>query len=133
MGEIRFSEKSTRPDISYTMHQYYHLSQDPRASHRYVIIYLVKYLKATRTQGITLDTEGKKSFEVYADANFCGNWHQTTANDNPSTAKSSTGYTILYADLPTIWCIKTQTQIELSMAEVEYIALYQSVLVNHIK
>ena len=73
MGEIRFSEKSTRPDISYTMHQYYHLSQDPRASHRDVIIYLVKCLKARITQGITLDPEGNKSFEVYAYSNFCVN------------------------------------------------------------
>ena len=65
------------------------------ASHGDVIIYLFKYINATKTQGITLDPEGNKSFEVYADANFCGTWNHPTAGNNPRTAKSQTGYAIL--------------------------------------
>ena len=70
------------------------------------MIYLVKYLKATRAQGITLNPEGSKIFEVYAAANFCGNWYRSTASDDPINAKSRTGYIILYTGFPIIWSIK---------------------------
>ena len=73
LGKLNFLEKSTIPDIAYVMHKHSHFSQDTIAFHRDVIIYLVKCLKARSTQGITLDPEGNKSFEVYTYANFCGN------------------------------------------------------------
>ena len=60
------------------------------------MIYLVKYIKATGNQGITLDTKGNKSFEVYDDAEFCGNYNRPTGGDNKITAKSRTGYAMLY-------------------------------------
>ena len=91
-----------------------------------MIIQLVRYLKATRTQGFMLDPGGSKSFEVYADSNFSGNWHQPIDGDNPSTTKSRTGYSILYAGCPIVWFRKLQTQIAMSATEAEYIALSQS-------
>ena len=60
--KLNFLEKITNPDIAYATHQYDRFSQDPRTSHRYAIVHLVKYLKATMTQGITLDSEDNKSF-----------------------------------------------------------------------
>ena len=63
-----------------------------------------------------MDPEVSKSFEVYADANFCKNWHCPTAGNKPSTAKSRTGYAILYTSWSIIWCRKPQTQITLSTA-----------------
>ena len=100
--------------------------QHPRVSHGDATIHLVKYLKTTRTQGIALDPDGKKSFEVYADADFCGNWHHPTAGDEPSTTKSQTGYSIMYTGCPIIWCSKLQTQIALFTTEAGYITLPQS-------
>ena len=91
-----------------------------------MIVNLVDYLKATRTQGITLDPNGNISFEVYADTNFCGNWHCPTAAPDPIIAKSRTGYSILYSGFPIIWCRKVQTQIALSTTKAEYITLPQS-------
>ena len=126
MGKLNFLENSTRPDIAYATYQCAHFSQDPRASHSDAKIHLVKYLKATRTQRITLDTNRNKIFEVYAGANFVGNWHHPIADDNPSTAKSRTSYSIMYSVCPIIWCINMQTQITLSTMEVDYIALFQS-------
>ena len=81
--------------------------------------YLVKYIKATQEQGIILEPKVSKSFEVYAAADFCGNWHHPTARNNLSNAKSQTGYVILYAGCPIIWCSKLQTQIALSTTEAE--------------
>ena len=43
-----------------------------------------------------------------------------------STTKSLTGYVIMLADCPILWCSKLQTQISLSTTEAEYIAISQS-------
>ena len=91
-----------------------------------MIIHMVKYLKATRTQGITMYPEGNKSFKVYDNADFCVIWHRPTAGDKPSTAKSWTGYTILYTSCPIIWCSKLQKKIVLPTMESEYIAFSKS-------
>jgi hypothetical protein len=42
----------------------------------------------TREQGIILHPNDGKSFEVYADADVCGNWNRATAMNDVSTAKS---------------------------------------------
>ena len=89
------------------------------------MIHLVNYLKDTKMQGVTMDPESNKSFEVYADADYCGNWHRPTAGNDPRTAKSRTGYAILYAVCLVIWCSKLKTQIVLSTREAEYISLSQ--------
>ena len=109
------------------MHQWPRFSQDPRESHGGAIIHLVKYLKATREQGMTLEPKGSKIFKVYDNADFCGNWHHPTARNNLSNAKSQTGYVILYAGCPIIWCSKLQTQIKVYTTEAEYTALSQSI------
>jgi len=38
-----------------------------------------------------------KSLEVYADADFSGNWYKHAAVDDESTSKSRSGYLVLYA------------------------------------
>ena len=58
-----------------------------------------------------MDPKGSMIFKMYADADFCGNWHHPTAGDGPSTAKFRTGYAILYTGCPIIWCSKMQTHI----------------------
>jgi hypothetical protein len=127
IGKLNFLEKSTRPDIAYAVHQCARFCEDPKQVHFDAIIYLTKYLAGTNDKGIILDPKhDKKSFEVYADADFAGNWNKLTAHKDPSTAKSRSGYVILFADCPIIWSSKLQTQIALSTSEAEYIALSQS-------
>jgi len=57
-----------------------------------------------------------KSFDVYVDASFTGDW-------DPDTARSRTGYVILYASCPVIWASKLQSEIALSTTESEYLAI----------
>ena len=125
VGKINLLEKITRMDITYAMHQCDRFYQYPWVSQSDAIIQLVKYMKATVTQGITSWPDWNKSFEVYANSNFCGNWHCYTAGDDPSMAKYRTGYSIMYTCCPIIWCRKLETQITFYTMEVEYIALYQ--------
>jgi hypothetical protein len=126
IGKLNFLEKSTRPDIAYAVHQCARFCEDPKQTHADAVLHLIKYLSATRDKGIILDPKHDQSFEVYADADFAGNWHKFTAHTDPSTAKSRSGYVILFAGCPIMWSSKLQTQIALSTTEAEYIALSQS-------
>ena len=124
--KLNYLEKGTRPDIGYGTHQYARFCEDPRASYGKVVEHLVKYLKSTRKQGIILKLDKTKSLEVYVDADFSGNWNKNTAEHDASTAKSRTGFVVMYAGCPIIWSSKLQTQVALSTTEVEYISLSQS-------
>jgi hypothetical protein len=126
IGKLNFLEKSTRPDIAYAVHQCARFCEDPKQSHVDAVIRLVEYLASTRDKGLIFSPNKEKSFEVYADADFAGNWYKPTAMDDVSTAKSRTGYVILLANCPILWTSKLQTQIALSTTEAEYIALSQS-------
>ena len=72
-------EKGTRPDIAYAVHQVARFSADPKQTHADAVLHLVKYLRATKDKGIILDPKQEKSFEVYADADYSGNWFKKTA------------------------------------------------------
>jgi len=57
------------------------------------------------------------------DADFCGNWDNTIADDDPDTARSRHGYIITYAGCPIIWKSQLQTEFALSSTESEYTGL----------
>ena len=83
-------------------------------------------MKHTRSDGIILKPDRLKSIEVYADADFAGNWNINTAEYDASTAKSRSGYIVLYAGCPIIYNSKFQTQVALSTTEAEYVSLSQA-------
>jgi hypothetical protein len=125
IGKLNFLEKSSRPDIAYATHQCARFCSEPKQSHIDAVIYLAKYLQQTRNEGILLDPKHETSFEVYADADFAGNWFKMMAKDDPSTAKSRSGYIIMYGNCPILWGSKLQTCISLSTTKAEYVALLQ--------
>ena len=59
------------------------------------------------------------------EANFTGGWNQEEGK-YPGLVLSIKGYVITYANYPTIWASRIQTDISLSTTEAEYIALSQS-------
>jgi hypothetical protein len=63
-----------------------------------------------------------KGLEVYADTDFAGGW-SAADSENADNVLSRTGFVICYANCPIIWCSKLQTEIALSTAEAEYIAM----------
>ena len=96
----------------------------PSISWKWVLRYLL-YLKRHNKLGIKYKPDASKSIVVNVDASFAGEWN-TAWSDEPSSVMSRTGYIILYAGCPIIWCSKLQTEIALSTTESEYIALSQS-------
>jgi hypothetical protein len=115
---------NTRPDIVYAVHQAARHTHAPRASHS-VVIKILRCLKGTRTKGIYFKTDDSDQVDCYVDADFAGLFSVEDAQ-HPITAKSRTGYVIMYSGVPVLWVWKMQTQIALSIMEAEYIALSQS-------
>ena len=126
VGKLNFLEKGSRPDIAYAVHQCARFSTNPKESHAEAIRHIVKYLAGTKDKGIILNPDMDKSFEVYVDASFCGDWKPEAADIDVSTAKSRSGYVVSLQGCPLIWHSKLQTQVALSTTEAEYIALSQS-------
>jgi hypothetical protein len=60
--------------------------------------------------------------ECYAEADFAGGWNTTTSTD-ADNLMSCTGYVITHANCPIYWARHLQTEIALSTAEAEYIAM----------
>ena len=67
----------------------------------------------------------KRGLEVFVDADFAGGWDPEDA-ENADNVYSCTGYVVCYAGCPMFWQSKLQTEIALSTAEAEYIALSQA-------
>jgi hypothetical protein len=126
IGKLNFLEKSTRPEIAYAVHQCVRFSSNPRQSHANAVKYLCRYLMSTKDKGLILRADPSKSFEVHVDCDFAGNWVREDARDDPSTAKSRTGYIISYGGCPVIWASKLQTEVVLSTTESEYVGLSES-------
>ena len=60
--------------------------------------------------------------ECYVDADFAGGWNITTLTD-ADNIMSRTGFVITYANCPIYWASCLQTEIALSTAKAEYIAM----------
>jgi ATP-binding cassette subfamily B (MDR/TAP) protein 1 len=122
IGKLNYLEKSTRPDIAYAVHQCARFVSDPRVEHGNAVKWLGRYLYGTKDKGIILKPQGK-SFDVFVDADFAGNWNSEEAGEDDSTARSRYGYIIRYMGCPILWASKLQTEIALSSTESEFIGL----------
>jgi hypothetical protein len=121
VAKLNFLEKGTRPDIAYATHECARFSEVTRASHEDAVVWLCKYLLATKDAGIIYVPKRDQSIEVYADTDFCGSWNKATAPQDISTTKSRTGYIINFMACPIVWTSKLQTHITLSTTKAEYI------------
>ena len=125
VGMLSYLQNSTRPEISMATHQTARFSNSPMLSHEKSIMRIGRYLLDTRKRGIIYKPDVSKGLECYVDADFAGGWSQADS-ENADNVLSRTGYVIMYADCPILWVSRLQTEIALSTAEAEYIALSQS-------
>eukprot|EP00978_Attheya_sp_CCMP212_P035308 scaffold152839_cov109-Attheya_sp.AAC.1 len=126
IGKLNFLEKSTRPDLAYSVHQCARFSSDPKASHAQAVKQIGRYLMANRDKGIILQPDANMGLEDWVDADFCGNWDRAYAVEDPTTARSRSGYVIRFCGCPVTWRSKLQTEVALSTTEAEYVALSHS-------
>ncbi|KAL7546696.1 hypothetical protein ACHAWF_010026 [Thalassiosira exigua] len=114
-----------RPKIQMAVHQSVCFSVNPMQSHELAIMRIGRYLYNSPDRGVIYCVDKSKGLEVYVDADFAGAW-SVADTSNADNVLSHTGYVICYANSPIIWCSKLQTEIVLSTAEAEYIALSQA-------
>ena len=79
IGKLNFLEKVSRPEIAYAVHQCARFSTNPKELHAEAVRHIAKYLLGTKDKGIILNPNEEKSFEVYVDASFSGDWKHETA------------------------------------------------------
>jgi hypothetical protein len=125
VGKLNFLEKSTRADIAYAVHQCARFAADPKESHAAAVKRIGRYLVGTKDKGLILNPRSH-SFDCFVDADFVGNWDRVNADVDPSTAKSRTGYVLMYGGCPMVWASKLQREVALSTTEAEYNALSES-------
>ena len=125
VGMLSYLTNSVRPEIQMAVHQCARFSVFPMRSHELAIMRIGRYLVDNADKGIIYKVDRSKGLEVYVDADFAGAWTAADA-DNAENVLSRTGYVICYANCPIVWCSKLQTEIALSTAEAEYIAMSQA-------
>ena len=109
-----------------------------RLVHERAIRKISKYLASTSTYvdlpdgnfwlsawGVVYKPYIERGIECYVDAKFSDGWVQAD-DDNAENVMLCTGYEIMYAGCPVLWCSKLQTEIILSTTEAEYIVLIQA-------
>ena len=126
IGKLNFLEKSTRPDISVSVHQCARFSESPKRSHTEAVKRIGRYLLATRDKGLVIHPNTDWHFDCWVDADFAGNWCQADAHQDPMTSKLRSGWIIRFAGEPITWASKMQTITAMSTTEAEYIALSTS-------
>jgi hypothetical protein len=123
VGKLNYLEKSTRPDISCAVHQCARFVSQPKQQHGKAIKYLGRYLSTSADKGLLYKPDTSRKLECFVDSDFSGNWNKEEAQEDSDTAKSRTGFIIMYAGCPILWASKLQTHIALSSTEAEYIAI----------
>jgi len=126
LGKMMYLKTGSRPDIAFAVHTLARFAADPKKEHGDAMVWLARYLLKTRDKGM-IYRKTDASFECYVDASFAGEWDKEAVTaDDPTFAKSRTGYVIKYAGCPLLWNSKLQTVIALSSTEAEVIALSEA-------
>jgi hypothetical protein len=66
IGKLNYLEKSTRPDIAFQVHQCARFCADPKKEHGNAIIWICRYLAATKDKGLIFKPT-QQSFDCYDD------------------------------------------------------------------
>ena len=125
IGMLTYLTGNTRSDIAMAVHQCAKFSVNPMRSHEQAVMQIGQSLLSTQDKDMKYVPDSKKGIEVYVDADFAGGWDSGDPL-NADNVYSRTGYVIWYAGCPIYWQSKLQTEIALSTAEAEYIALSQA-------
>ena len=125
VGMLNYLANSTRPELAMAVHQCARFNNNPMLSHERAITRICRYLLSSRNLGIVYKPDKSLGLQCFVDVDFAGGWTQVDS-DNPENLMSRTGYVIMFAGCPILWCSKLQTEITLSTTEAEYEALSQA-------
>lgn len=104
VGSLSYLQAMIRPDITMAVQQCARFCNHPRQQHAEAVKRICRYLLRTKDQGLILRPDRTQGLECYVDADWAGSWQHRSCTD-PMSAKSRTGYIILYAGCPII-CVQ---------------------------
>ena len=122
VGMLTYLQANICPEMSIVVHQTARFFNKPMLKHEKAIKRLGRYLYHTKRERIVYNLDITKGLERYVDAYFSGGWQKADPHE-PDNVLSRTGMVIMYANCPIFWRSHLQTEIALSTAEAEYIAL----------
>ena len=121
---IIYLDNSVRQENQMAVHQTACFSMNPMISHELAIMKIGRCLVDNPYRGVIYTIDKSRGLEVYVDADFSGGWNMAYST-NADNVLSITGFVIFCAGCPVIWISKLQTEIALSTAESEYVAMSQ--------
>ncbi len=98
---------------------------NPMHSYDLATMQIGRYLVDNPYQGIIYQVDKIRGLEVYVNADFAGAWNAADS-ENTDNVLSITGFVLCYKNCPILRSSKLQTEIALSTAEAEYIAMSQT-------
>jgi hypothetical protein len=122
VGMLLYLSGNSRPDIALAVSAVARFSNSPKKSHATAVKTILRYLKKTMNDGMTITPTENYKLDLYVDADFCGLFKQEDERD-PNVARSRMGYIILLCGCPLIWKTSLMSHITQSTTEAEYSAL----------
>jgi hypothetical protein len=114
VGSSMYTMTQTRPELAFSVSFLSRFSINPSQAHIGAAKRVLRYLKQTRTLGITIRGLAKGDFRGYSDADWAG---------HPETRSSTSGYVFFLYGAPITWKTSRQHTIALSSTESEYYGL----------
>ncbi|RVW49058.1 Retrovirus-related Pol polyprotein from transposon RE1 [Vitis vinifera] len=105
---------TTRPDISYVVHQVSQFMTSPRHLHLAVVRCIIRYLRGSPTRGLFFPTGSSLQLVAYSDADWGG---------CTDTRRSTAGWCMFLGDDLISWRCKKQDCVSKSSTEAEYRAM----------
>ena len=105
---------TTRPDISYAVHQVSQFMTSPRHLHLAVVRCIIRYLRGSPTRGLFFPTGSSLQLVAYSDADWGG---------CTDTHRSTTGWCMFLGDDLISWRCNKQDGVSKSSTEAEYRAM----------
>jgi hypothetical protein len=119
VGSILYAAVVSRPDVAYAAQNLGRHMQSSNQDHMTAAKRVLRYLKGTKSMGLTFSGGIRGQLKGYSDSDWGGDL---------DTSRSTTGYLFMFGGGPVSWNSRLQPTVALSTSEAEYMALCATVM-----
>ena len=121
VGAMWYLACHSRPDIQLALSQAARFTFNTKRSHELALIQIGRYLKQTRTKGLTFSPADMSNLQLdcHVDSDFLGRYGHDDRTD-PTNVKSRMGYVILVNKCPIVWGSSLMNDVCMSTMMAEY-------------